>query len=98
VLLLLELLVSACLCRPAQMGWHLIVTIAIESTFLETRSVAMGKLCFVDLAGSDQCVPFYLSLPPSAHVLLWRFACAALRKTPRSRHTNGRHVVGPQTL
>ena len=35
---------------------HLIITVCIESTNLQTQSVARGKLSFVDLAGSERCV------------------------------------------
>ena len=35
---------------------HLIITICIESTNLQTQNVARGKLSFVDLAGSERCV------------------------------------------
>lgn len=33
---------------------HLIISIIIESTNLQTQSVAKGKLSFVDLAGSER--------------------------------------------
>ena len=33
---------------------HLIITICIESTNLQTQNVARGKLSFVDLAGSER--------------------------------------------
>jgi hypothetical protein len=33
---------------------HLIITVCIESTNLQTQSVARGKLSFVDLAGSER--------------------------------------------
>ena len=33
---------------------HLIITICIESTNLQTQSMARGKLSFVDLAGSER--------------------------------------------
>lgn len=34
---------------------HLIMTICIEATNLQTQSVSRGKLSFVDLAGSERC-------------------------------------------
>ena len=33
---------------------HLIITVCIESTNLQTQNVARGKLSFVDLAGSER--------------------------------------------
>jgi hypothetical protein len=33
---------------------HLIISIVIESTNLQTQSVTKGKLSFVDLAGSER--------------------------------------------
>lgn len=33
---------------------HLIMSIVIETTNLQTQSVARGKLSFVDLAGSER--------------------------------------------
>ena len=33
---------------------HLIITICIEATNLQTQSVSKGKLSFVDLAGSER--------------------------------------------
>ncbi len=41
---------------------HLIMTICIEATNLQTQSVSRGKLSFVDLAGSERwarCVEQY---------------------------------------
>ena len=35
---------------------HLIMSIVIESTNLQTQNVTKGKLSFVDLAGSERCV------------------------------------------
>lgn len=35
---------------------HLIISIIIESTNLQTQSVTKGKLSFVDLAGSERWV------------------------------------------
>ena len=37
---------------------HLIISIVVESTNLQTQNVTKGKLSFVDLAGSERCVPF----------------------------------------
>ena len=34
---------------------HLIMSIVIESTNLQTQNVTKGKLSFVDLAGSERC-------------------------------------------
>lgn len=34
---------------------HLIMSVIIESTNLQTQNVAKGKLSFVDLAGSERC-------------------------------------------
>ena len=34
---------------------HLIMSIIIESTNLQTQAVTRGKLSFVDLAGSERC-------------------------------------------
>ena len=34
---------------------HLIISIVIESTNLQTQNVTKGKLSFVDLAGSERC-------------------------------------------
>lgn len=36
---------------------HLIMSIVIESTNLQTQSVTRGKLSFVDLAGSERQAP-----------------------------------------
>lgn len=35
---------------------HLITSIVVESTNLQTQSVMRGKISFVDLAGSEWCV------------------------------------------
>ena len=35
---------------------HLIMSIIVESTNLQTQSVTKGKVSFVDLAGSERCV------------------------------------------
>jgi hypothetical protein len=43
---------------------HLIISIIIESTNLQTQSVSKGKLSFVDLAGSERCAP--AGLPPTS--------------------------------
>jgi hypothetical protein len=34
---------------------HLIISLVVEATNLQTQSVARGKLSFVDLAGSERC-------------------------------------------
>ena len=34
---------------------HLIMSIVIEATNLQTQNVTRGKLSFVDLAGSERC-------------------------------------------
>ena len=34
---------------------HLIMTVCIEATNLQTQTVSRGKLSFVDLAGSERC-------------------------------------------
>ena len=35
---------------------HLIISVCIEATNLQTQNVTRGKLSFVDLAGSERCV------------------------------------------
>jgi hypothetical protein len=35
---------------------HLIMSVIIEATNLQTQNVTKGKLSFVDLAGSERCV------------------------------------------
>lgn len=37
---------------------HLIISIVVESTNLQTQNVTKGKLSFVDLAGSERCAQF----------------------------------------
>lgn len=47
---------------------HLIISVCIEATNLQTQNVTRGKLSFVDLAGSERCLPLpgpVLPLPPS---------------------------------
>ena len=36
---------------------HLIMSVIIEATNLQTQNVTKGKLSFVDLAGSERCEP-----------------------------------------
>lgn len=36
---------------------HLIMSMIIEATNLQTQNVTKGKLSFVDLAGSERCCP-----------------------------------------
>lgn len=56
---------------------HLIITVCIESTNLQTQSVARGKLSFVDLAGSERWVGWGCGPgPASAH------AADSLRSNP----------------
>jgi hypothetical protein len=43
---------------------HLIMTICIEATNLQTQSVSRGKLSFVDLAGSERWVFAWLACLP----------------------------------
>lgn len=40
---------------------HLIMSMIIEATNLQTQNVTKGKLSFVDLAGSERCSPAYLN-------------------------------------
>ncbi len=42
---------------------HLIMSVIIEATNLQTQNVTKGKLSFVDLAGSERCgfTPFVVS-------------------------------------
>lgn len=35
---------------------HLIMSIVVESTNLQTQNMTRGKISFVDLAGSERCV------------------------------------------
>lgn len=42
---------------------HLIISIVVESTNLQTQNVTKGKLSFVDLAGSERCA---CALSPTA--------------------------------
>ena len=46
---------------------HLIMSIVIEATNLQTQSVTRGKLSFVDLAGSER----WVSSPPHTSLLSW---------------------------
>ena len=39
---------------------HLIMSVIIEATNLQTQNVTRGKLSFVDLAGSERCAQFCL--------------------------------------
>ena len=41
---------------------HLIISVCIEATNLQTQNVTRGKLSFVDLAGSERWAPASLSL------------------------------------
>lgn len=36
---------------------HLVMSVIIEATNLQTQNVTKGKLSFVDLAGSERCAP-----------------------------------------
>lgn len=36
---------------------HLIISVIIEATNMQTQNVTRGKLSFVDLAGSERCAP-----------------------------------------
>ena len=55
---------------------HLVMSVIIEATNLQTQNVTKGKLSFVDLAGSERCAVGF------AHQLirvLCRFACVGSR-------------------
>lgn len=47
---------------------HLIMSVIIEATNLQTQNVTKGKLSFVDLAGSERSESFAVNLP-STHCL-----------------------------
>ena len=42
---------------------HLIISVCIEATNLQTQNVTRGKLSFVDLAGSERCGAQAVSTP-----------------------------------
>lgn len=42
---------------------HLIMTICIEATNLQTQAVSRGKLSFVDLAGSERWAATFVRAP-----------------------------------
>ena len=43
---------------------HLVMSVIIEATNLQTQNVTKGKLSFVDLAGSERCAPAAPQLNP----------------------------------
>ena len=51
---------------------HLVMSVIIEATNLQTQNVTKGKLSFVDLAGSERCaagfcpsIRVHVGLPPT---------------------------------
>ena len=55
---------------------HLIMSVIIEATNLQTQNVTKGKLSFVDLAGSERCViPWQSSMSHESLISLQLATC-----------------------
>lgn len=79
---------TRCCCAWLQMNRessrsHLIMTICIEATNLQTQSVSRGKLSFVDLAGSERWV--------GGRLAAWKPGAAPPHASPRATWSGSQH-------